>query len=278
MIRIVTDSAADLPAEIATLHGVEVVPMTIRFGRQEYVDGVDMGPAAFWSKLTTASALPETLPPSAADFLDAFERLVVDGATGIVVVTISSAVSATYQNALLAAEKIADRCAVRVIDSQTASMAQGLQVTAAAAVAAGGAPLDEVALTAGQTAAKTNVLAALDTLDFLARGGRVGRASARFADLLRIKPIVQFVDGAVASAGRVRSRERALEALVGRVVELADRIDALAIVHGDAPDVERLIDAIHGVLPGQNPIIAELGPVVGTHTGPGTIGIAYRLI
>ncbi len=275
MIRIVTDTAADLPAEIVAAHGITVVPLSVRFG--EDVLRSDVTPSEFWRRLAAADRLPETAPATTGAFVDTFRRLTDEGADGIVTVSLSSAVSATYESAVLAAERVADEVAVRVVDSQSVSMALGLQVTAAAATAAAGGSLDEVALTATDAASKTNFFAAVDTLTYLRRGGSVGPVSAALGRLLGIKPLFQFVDGAIAPAGRARTRAGAIGAIVDKAFDLADRLDALSVVHGHADDVEELLDRLRSVLPDTNPIVAELGPVVGTHAGPGAIGIAYRL-
>lgn len=277
MIRIITDSSSDIPPAIAAAHEIRIVPLSIRFGDEEYVDGAELTSAMFWQKLASSDRLPETAAPSAGAFLEAYETLTDEGATGIVAICMSSAISATYQSAVLAAEKVAGDIPIRVIDSQAVTMALGLQVTAAASAAAGGASLDEVAMVAADAAAKSNVFAAFDTLEFLKRGGRVGSGAALLGGLLDVKPLVHFEDGAIAAAGRVRTRSKALAAIVDKAIEISDRLDALAVIHGNAADVDELLDQLRERLPDHNPIVAELGPVVGTHAGPGTIGIAYRL-
>jgi DegV family protein with EDD domain len=271
VIRIVTDSSADLPSQIVASLEISVVPLTIRFGSEEYVDGRDLTPDAFWSKLEATSSLPETAAPSAGTFLDTFEALGRDGADGVFVICMSSSISATYQSAVIAAEQAS--VPVRVADSRVVSMALGLRVIAAARAARDGADL-EALVTAEQTR-RSNVYAALDTLEFLRRGGRVGGASALIGGLLDIKPIIEFSDGAVAAAGRVRTRAKAMKAVVDKAVSLEGRLDALAVIHGNAPDVGNLVDALAQALPGVTPTVAQLGPVVGTHSGPGAIGIAY---
>jgi DegV family protein with EDD domain len=271
VIRIVTDSSADLPADIVKDLGITVVPLTIRFGTEEYVDGRDLSPDTFWSKLSTSSSLPETAAPSAGAFLDAFEELGRAGADGVFAVCMSSAISATYQSAVIAAEQAS--IPVKVADSQVVSMALGLRVMAAVAAVAAGADLDTLA--EAETGRRSNVYAALDTLEFLRRGGRVGGAAALIGGLLDLKPIIEFSDGAVAAAGRVRTRAKALKAVVDRAASLAPRIESLAVIHGNAPDVGRLVESLAEALPGVTPTVAQLGPVVGTHSGPGAIGIAY---
>lgn len=274
MIRLVTDSSADLPAELADRHRISVVPLTIRFGAEELVDGRDLSPHEFWQRLAGADSLPETAAPSAGAFLDAYQRLAEEGAAGIVTVTLSSEISATYQAAVIGAEKAP--IPVKVIDSRTATVAIALQLLAGAAVAEAGGDLDTVVEAVTRARDHTHIIAAIDTLEFLRRGGRIGGAAAFVGGLLNVKPLITLADGVVAAAGRVRTRSKAIAALVEHVAESAPTIDAVAVVHGGANDTAVLLDQLRAVVPDVSPIVSELGPVVGTHAGPGTIGVAYR--
>ena len=275
MIRVVTDSSCDLPQALVDQYGLEVVPLTVRFGSDEYVDGRDLGPGEFWKKLRSSDQLPETAAPSAGSFLEAFRKLFDCGATGIVTLTLSGQLSGTYQSAVIAAEQLGHP--IKVLDSRTVSMGLGLSVLAAARVASAGGDLAAVVAAAVEGADGTHVLAALQTLEFLKRGGRIGGAQALVGSLLDIKPLIAIEDGAVNAAGRVRTRSKAKHALTAHVRDRADRIAEVAVLHGDADDVESFVESIAGVLPGRTPIVAQLGPVVGTHSGPGTLGVAYRL-
>ena len=276
MIGIVTDSTCDLPREWVDRTGALVVPLSIRFGDEEFTDGIDLDTASFWERLAAGGSLPETSAPSAGAFHEAFEALASQGATGIVVVCLSAHLSATYQSAVIAAERFS-AVPVRVIDSRTVSMALGLQVIAAADKARAGGSLEDVVNAALAASASANLFAALDTLEFLRRGGRIGGAQALLANLLDVKPLITFVDGVVAPAGRVRTRSKARSAIVGKVVEVADRLQAVAVIHGAADGVDELVAEIKNAAAGLDPIVAELGPVVGTHAGPGTVGVAYVL-
>lgn len=275
MIRIVTDSSCDLPPALVGQYGLEVVPLTIRFGSDEYVDGRDLEPGDFWKKLRSSDQLPETAAPSAGSFLQAFQALFDAGATGIVALTLSGQLSGTYQSAVIAAEQLG--YPIRVLDSRTVSMGLGLPVLAAARAASAGGDLAAVVEAAVDAADGTHVLAALQTLEFLKRGGRIGGAQALVGSLLDIKPLIAVEDGVVNAAGRVRTRSKAKHALSVHVRDRADRIVEVAVLHGDAADVEPFVESIADVLPGRTPIVAQLGPVVGTHSGPGTLGVAYRL-
>lgn len=266
-IGIVTDSSCDLPAESARLHGIGIVPLSVRFGDGALVDGVDLDSSEFWRRLEASPHLPETAAPSPGAFLDAFAR--AGGVDGIVCLCLSSQLSATYQSAVLAAEE--SEVPVKVVDTGMVSMALGLVAIAAAEVARTDATLEEVASVAAQAASRANVFAALDTLEYLEKGGRVGRVSALLGGLLDIKPLITLEKGTVAAGGRVRTRSKAIAAVADHVA--SRQIAEIAIVHSSASDVPRLITALGAVV--DDPIVAELGPVVGTHTGPGVLGVAY---
>lgn len=274
MIRIVTDSSSDVPHELAGEHAVEVVPLTIRFGDEEFVDRQDLTTASFWERLVLADHLPETAAPSAGLFEETYRSLISEDATGIVVITISSELSGTYQSAVIAAERTKGEIPIRVIDSRSVGMGLGLPVLEAATLAGQGASLDEVADYAARSTASTSVVAALDTLEYLKRGGRVGSTQAFFGGLLNIKPLITLTDGVVAPLGRVRTRSKAIGALEERAAAIGPAIKAAAVFHGAAGDIDSVVERIqqHLAVP---VIVSMLGPVVGTHTGPGTVGIAY---
>lgn len=273
MIRVVTDSSSDLPVEIRQRLGITIVPLTIRFGSETFVDGVDLDTHAFWSRLASSPALPETAAPSAGTFMDTFELLSTAGASGIVVLSLSARLSATHQSAVIAAENVADRIDVRVVDSGSVSMALGLATIVAAEAAREGSDIESVAAAGLAAAARAEVVVALDTLEFLKRGGRIGAAQAMFGGILDVKPLVTVDDGVVAAAGRVRTRSKARAAIVDRALANADS-SKMAVVHGAAADFEEVVTHVRAVV-GDHVLVAELGPVVGTHAGPGAIGLAY---
>lgn len=273
MIRVVTDSAADLPPEVRARLGITVVPLTVRFGNETFTDGTDLDAASFWSRLETSPGLPETAAPSAGAFIEAWEGLAAKGAAGILVVSLSSRLSATHQAAVIAAENFRG-VPVRVVDSRTVSMAQGLVAIAAAEAAGTGSTLDDVAAVTLDAAAEVDILVALDTVDFLRRGGRVGGAQAMIGGLLDVKPLLTVADGVVAAAGRVRTRSKARAAIVDRASDHSPA-PRMAVLHGGSDDIDAVVEAIRAAV-GEHVIVAELGPVVGTHAGPGTIGVAYQ--
>ncbi len=258
-------------------HEIRAVPLTIRFGDEELVDREDLAPEEFWQRLSDTEDLPQTAAPSPGRFRDAYTSLAAAGATGVVAVCISSELSGTLQSAEVAAGEVAGTIPVKVVDSRLTSGALGLVAVAAAEAAAGGAGLEEVAAAAGEAVARTNVLGALDTLEFLKRGGRVGGAQAMLGSLLNVKPLITLEGGVVVPAGRVRTRRKALAALVDRLRQLSGTVASLVIVHGAADDVDEFRTAVAEVVPPERTTVSLLGPVVGTHAGPGLIGVCYRL-
>jgi DegV family protein with EDD domain len=275
MIRIVVDSSCDIPPALVDQYGIRVVPLTIRFGSQEYTDGLDLDHEGFWSRLASSEELPETAAPAAGAFVDTFEALKAERAAGVVVVTLSSELSGTYQSAVIAAERMAPELDVRVVDSGSVSMAAGFQALAAARAAQDGAEIGHVVSAAVSSRERTQIFAALDTLEYLKRGGRVGNTAAFFGTLLNVKPLITLAEGVVSAAGRARTRTKAVAAVLDHLAAQSN-IAELAILHGAASDLEEFRDRLGSVT--DAPIIdAELGPVVGTHAGPGVIGVAYRL-
>ena len=274
-IKVITDSAADLPKELAIDHGIAIVPLTVRFGDSEFTDGESLTAAEFWRQLDTSEHLPETAPPLPYRFEQEIKEAANNGATGVVIVCMSSTISATYESAVLAAEAAAGTVAVKVVDSRTLSMVQGFAALAAAEAAAGGRNIDQVANAAVHAAANANLIATLDTLEFLERGGRVGQIGTFFGNLLNVKPLLTLEDGVVVAAGRVRSRRTALDTIAEHVLGLPSLAE-LAVVHGNAPDIEYLLEAVAPRVARDRIVISELGPVLATHTGPGVVGVAYR--
>ncbi len=272
--RIVTDSSCDLPEDVADEHGVLVVPLSIRFGDEEFIDREQLTTAEFWAKCAQQDTLPETAAPAPGQFEQTYRELMADGATGIVVVSLSSALSATMQSADLAARSVADEIPVRVVDSRSISMGLGTIVLACARLAADGGSLDEVEALAVDRASRTRVFGALDTLENLKKGGRIGNAKALLATVLAIKPIIEVVDGEVEQGGKQRTRSKALKFLVDKVAEYEGRISDLAVLHADCSDVDQFVEMLRPYYAGDI-VVGEIGPVIGTHAGRGTIGVAF---
>jgi DegV family protein with EDD domain len=275
MIRIITDSGCDLPEQTLTDLGVGVVPLTVRFGETDLLDRTDLTIDDFWNRLTGTDEMPQTAAPSVGQFTDAFDRLATEGADGIVALCMSSAISATHRSAMLASDAF-DRIPVRVIDSRLVSGALGLAVIETAERALTGDDLDTVAATAADACEATSLYATLDTLEYLRRGGRIGTAAAFVGGLLDVKPIISFEGGEVTAAGRVRTRKRALQEVLDHLRSLGDRVRRLGVIHSEAVELDDFVAEAAAIF-GDQPVVIRIGPVVGTHAGPGVIGVVYRL-
>jgi DegV family protein with EDD domain len=272
-VRIVTDSACDLSPELCRELGVEVVPLTIRFGEEEFVDRRDLTSEQFWSKLPTASVLPETAAPSVGAFEEAFRSLVDGGADGIVCINLSSAMSATLQSAQLAAKAFDGDCNIAMIDSKSASMGIGLHVVHAARLAQAGADLATIVEATERNVERSHLLFTVDTLDYLRKGGRISGAQALVGTMLSIKPIIGVDNGAVVAQGKVRTRSKALRHLVDKVKETA--VAQICVLHSNAPDLDEFIAMLEPIAPSGDIVVGCIGPVVGVHVGPGAIGVVW---
>jgi DegV family protein with EDD domain len=273
-VRVVTDSACDLPDDLIERDGIEVVPLTIRFGKEELVDRKELSTDEFWRRLAESDVLPETSAPSAGAFEAAFRRLISDGATGIICINLSSKLSATMQSAQVAAQAVQADCPVVVVDSLMVSMGLGSLCLTAARRAADGDSLESIVANVTDRRNRSKLYGALDTLEFLKKGGRVGNARALLGSMLAIKPVLEVRDGEVEEAGKVRTRSKALRLLVDRVKE--GPFENLAVLHGNAPDLDELLDLLEPLTPRDEIVIGQIGPVIGTHAGPRVIGVTFQ--
>ena len=279
-VGIVTDSSCDLPDEVARAAGIEIVPLSIRFGDEEFIDREELSTDEFWARCARSPELPSTAAPSPGRFEQSYRALAARGSTHIVAVILSGALSATLQSAELAARSVApEGITVRVIDSRTVTLGLGTIALACAELAAtrpdDDDALDDVAALAGRLVERTRVFGVLDTMDNLKKGGRVGNARALLATALSIKPIIAVVDGVVEQHGRQRTRSKALRYLVDTVAEVAGHIDHLAVAHADCSDVDEFVAMLVPHYPGDI-VVGQIGPVIGTHAGRGTIGVAFH--
>ena len=274
-VRIVTDSACDLPQSVADELGIEIVPLSIRFGSDEFIDCVDLTTAEFWQRSAASPVLPETAAPSPGLFEQTYRALIADGATGIVVISLSGGLSATLQSAELAARAVADEIDIAVIDSNSVTLGLGIIAAACARAARGGASLADVTALAKDLSSRTKVWGALDTLDNLKKGGRIGGAKAMLASVLSIKPIIEVRNGKVEEGGKQRTRSKALAFLIKKL-QTYDGVENLAILQADCSDVEQFEAMVRQHYSGEI-LIGDIGPVVGSHTGRGTIGLAFQV-
>jgi DegV family protein with EDD domain len=273
-VRIVTDSSCDLPDAVVAEHRIRVVPLSIRFGDEELIDRDELTTEEFWRRCAAQDQLPETAAPAPGQFEMVYRELAAEGATGIVVVSLSGKLSATMQSAELAARSVADTIPVRVVDSRTVTLGLGTIAIAAARAAAEGATLDDVEALARDRADRTHVFGTLDTLENLKKGGRIGGARALLASALAIKPIVEVIDGEVAQAGKQRTRSKALKFLVDKVRSFEGDIHDLAVLQADCDDVDDFVAMLRPLYDGEI-VVGDIGPVIGTHAGKGTIGVAF---
>ena len=270
-VAIVTDSTADLPPQLLKQKAIRVVPLTLNFEGRSLLDGVDIRPSEFYRKLPNATTHPTTSQPSPGQFAEVYEELLADHAA-VVSIHISEKLSGTYASALQAAE-MTDPGRVRVIDSHLVSMSLGLLTLAASDMAVNGNNADAIVERASAMRDRVQTFFSVATLEFLRRGGRIGRASALLGSVLQVKPVLCIRDGLVTPLERVRTFDRALN----RIVELSREVDTgkglcVIVGHGDAEaDAERVARELEPAA--ETLLIQPLGPVVGAHAGPGVVGV-----
>jgi DegV family protein with EDD domain len=273
VVRIVTDSTADLTPEQQRAAGITVVPLNVHFGDEVFRDHVDLSTDEFFRRLKASSQLPHTSQPSVGAFEEAY-RTLLGGGNEIVSVHLSSKVSGTYNSALMAAQSVGDG-KIDVVDSLSTSMALGFMALEAANLARAGRDRQTIAECLRGLVPKARVICVVDTLTYLERGGRIGKARALLGSLLNVKPILQLKDGEVVPLGRARGRPQALNRLV-ELLERDGKVSRLAIMHGAArADAEQLRERVASTYPGVDIQLTEIGAVLGTHTGPGVIGFTY---
>lgn len=273
-IRIVTDSTSDLPPELAAQHGITVVPLEVFFGPDSFRDGIELGGDAFYEKLASSPHHPRTSQPSPADFAKVYEELTRDG-SAVISVHISEKLSGTLGSARLAQQMLQDK-EIHIFDSQSASLGLGLQVLAAADGVQAGLDAPAILQRLEQMAAATRVYFAVDTLEYLQRNGRIGKAQAMLGSLLSIKPLLQIEDGGVAPLDKVRGQARVMPRLLELVREaVAPGTPArFGLLHAQVPERAAALQAqLEADYPGSEFVTSSIGAVVGTHAGPGTFGI-----
>ena len=271
-VRIVTDSTADIPRSFVEALGITVVPLNVHFGRETYRDGVDIKVDDFYQKLVTTTVHPTTSQPSVGAFLETYERLGAE-ADHIFSIHISSKLSGTLNSAQLARSSYRGGATIEVVDSKVASLGLGLVVISAAEAAHQGASVPEIRDLVARLVERVHVRFFVETLEYLQRGGRIGRAQALLGGLLNIKPFLRIQDGEVHPVEKLRTRARALDRLA-EFVESFPAIDRVAIAHINTPDdVERLCERIAPVVPRERIVVGRIGPVIGTHVGPAGMGV-----
>jgi len=272
-VRLVTDSVADLPPQVAEELGITVVPLNVRFGAEVYRDGVDLTAEQFYDRLVHSETLPVTSVPSPASFAEVYDKL-AEETDEILAISITSKLSGTYEVALQSVGLMKRKCRVEVVDSQWAVMAQGFIVITAAKAANSGASLDEVIGVTRETIPRVDMRAAFDTLEYLKRGGRIGRAQALLGSMLKVNPIITLKDGVVEPAGRTRSRAKAIDNLYNFAMSFS-HIEEIAAEDAACPnDAELLVERLSSKFSKERIFRSRTTPVIGTHTGPGLLLIA----
>ena len=272
-IRIVTDSTADLPDQLVAEHGITVVPLYINVAGRSYLDGVELSRQEFYEMLPKHKSPPTTSAPGPEAFRQKYEGLAAEGATEILSIHISASLSATF-NIAQAAAQTTKGVSVTALDSGQLTLGTGLLVLEAARAAAAGRTMAEIIALLKEKAARTHTFAALDTLEFLRRSGRVSHLTYGLGSLLRIKPLLKMHAGEMGME-RVRTRRRAVERLIELVSGLGP-LEELAIVHTHAPErAEALRQQAQHLFPQDRvPFFSSVTPVIGAHVGPGAVGFA----
>lgn len=273
MVKVVTDSLADIPPELIKELGITVVPLMVRFGEEMYRDRVDLTMADFYKKLTATTTLPTTSQPAIGVFEETYREL-AKKTDEIFSVHVIGALSGTFNSAAAAAHNV-EEAAIRVVDSQTVSMGLGWLAILAARAAKEGKNLDQIDRIVADSVRRVHIIAMLDTLEFAQRGGRLGKGAALAGSLLNVKPILSITEGEVVPVEKTRTQQRALE----RIVDIAfgsGPIQEISVIHAAAPEqAEHLRQMLSKTLIETDIILAETGPVLSAHTGPGAVGVAW---
>jgi len=276
-IRVVTDSLANLPADVAASKGIEVVPLQVIFGSEAFADGIDLTNEQFYERLRQSRALPTTSQPSAGQFAAVYQRLLSEGASSIVSVHVSRHLSGTYGAAVAGRELVPD-ARISVLDTLSITTGLGLLALRAADAVDKGMNHGQVVDLIESLSPRARVFFVVDTLEYLQKGGRIGAASAFLGSLLSLKPILAIREGVVQPVERVRTKSRALDHLAKLVAQEVPPGSVLhaAILHGQAlEEATNLAERIHKNYRCQDLMIGEVGPVIATHTGPGVVGVAF---
>jgi len=272
-VRIVTDSIADIPADVVAKLNISIIPVLVRFGEETFRDGIDITNEQFYKRLVHSKIMPTTALPSLDMFARTYARL-AEETDEILVITVSSKLTGLYNAAIQSAELLESKCLIKVVDSGTAVMSQGFVVIRAAQAAQQGAKLDEILEIIRRNLPRVDMQAAFTTLEFLKRGGRIGMAQALLGSILRVNPIVTLRDGIVKPAGRARSRSKAIDHLYQFAASYS-HIEELAVEDAACPqDADIMVKRLGAIFPEERIYRTHTTPVIGTHTGPGLLLVA----
>lgn len=275
-VRIVTDSTADLSEEIIKDLQIEVVPLKVIFGEEVYRDWIDLKPKEFYDKLKASTILPTTSQPSPGEFAEVYQNIGKDG-TSIISIHISSELSGTYQSAFLAKNMI-ENIDIEVIDTKLVAMALGIIVIEAARAAKEGKSKEEILALIDNLKSKIKLIFIVDTLEYLQKGGRIGKASALLGSILNIKPICILSEGIVTPYSKMRGKTKAIEKLMDFMHEDIKENQPIicSFIHCDDYDsVLQLKEIIEKRFNVKDSSVTDVGAVIGTHVGPGTVGVIF---
>lgn len=272
-IAVVTDSTSDLPVDIAKQHDISVVPLNVHIEDDTFLDGITISAAEMYRRLPDQKVIPTTSAPSVGTFLEVYEKL-AETHDEIISIHISAKLSLTHGSAVNAAEEMkAKGTRVEVVDTQQASMALGWTAVQVAELTTGGGSIEEAVALAKSAAGRASFIGMVDTLEYLVRGGRIGKARGLVGSLLRVQPILTLIEGEAHPVARVRNRNKGLAELQKMVAEAAP-LDKLAVLYTTEEDVaQQIANSISDYAPGGEAVVAQLGPVVGNYLGPGTLGL-----
>jgi DegV family protein with EDD domain len=274
-IKIVTDSCADIPPQLAKELGITVVPVYLRFGNEIFRDVVDISQDEFYHRLLHGTIHPSTTQPSPQDFIDVYKEL-SKKADGILSIHVSTKLSGTYNAALRGKEAVGKGCPIEVIDSEVVTMGLGQLAIAANEMAQSGMSLQQVVKEVKRMIPTIRVLGILDTLKYLALGGRIGKMQALLGSVLNIKPLMTVKDGVLAPAGRARSRTKSIDMLVEYVKNTPEIQDLAVIYNTTLEEAKALVRRLGSIFDEGKIRLARLGPALGVHTGPGILFVSLR--
>ncbi len=274
-VKIVTDSTADIPSSLVKELDIQVVPQVIVFGDKTYRDRIDLTIDDFYQKLLHESTYPHTSQPTPQDFVDVFNGLCKEKPDGIVAILLSTKLSGTVNSAQQAKKIVKSDCPIHIIDSKMVAMGLGMIVIAAAKMAKAGKSENEITDAVKKMIPNTKLLVLFDTLEFLAKGGRIGKVKSLVGSILNVKPMVIVKDGELLPMGQVRSRSKGKEKLLDMIEDIKD-IEDIAIIYSTTPDEANKMAEDIADFPREKIYVVQIGPVLATHTGPGVLGIGIR--
>ena len=271
-VKIITDSLSDITGDLAQELGITVVPLTVLFGHESFLDRITITTDEFYRRLVHGDVWPTTTQPSPGDFVDVYQKLAKE-TDEILVITLSSKLSGTYQSAKQAESMFEGKCRIEVIDSEKVAMSLGVIVIAVAKAAQAGAKLDELADLVRKSMPRSHLVAYFDTLKYLAKGGRIGKAQGMLGAMLSVKPILTIKDGEMSPLTRLRSRAAGMDYLYNFAAGFAE-IEGLAVEYATTPDdADALVERLRPIYPGRI-YTSALSPVVGTYAGPGALAVS----